>query len=90
MGIKLTDSGRRKMQKALNKKAIRIVREAQKNSPVDTGRLRSSITFEEMDNGIGVRVGTNVQYAQFQEFGTENMPAQPFLRPAFKKVLNRE
>lgn len=89
MGIKLTDSGRRKIQKALNKKAIRIVREAQKNSPVDTGRLRSSITFEEKENGIGVSVGTNVQYAKFQEFGTENMPAQPYLRPAMKKILNK-
>ena len=27
-------------------------------------------------------VGTNVQYAIYQEFGTRNMKARPFLRPA--------
>lgn len=29
-----------------------------------------------------VAVGTNIDYATYQEFGTRNMPAQPFLRPA--------
>lgn len=29
------------------------------------------------------RIATNVHYAWFVEFGTKNMPAQPFMRPAF-------
>jgi HK97 gp10 family phage protein len=29
------------------------------------------------------RIATNVHYAWFVEFGTVNMPAQPFIRPAF-------
>lgn len=33
-------------------------------------------------------VGTNVKYGVFQEFGTKNMPAQPYMRPAVKEVSN--
>ena len=29
-----------------------------------------------------VVVGSNVEYSTYQEFGTRNMPPQPFLRPA--------
>lgn len=29
-------------------------------------------------------VGSNVEYAIYQEMGTSNMPAQPFLRPAVR------
>lgn len=31
-------------------------------------------------------VGTSVEYADDQEFGTEDMPAQPYLRPAVNRV----
>lgn len=31
-------------------------------------------------------VGTNVEYAVYQEFGTSQMPAQSFLRPAAQEV----
>lgn len=37
------------------------------------------------DNGqVTVYVGSNVQYAPYQELGTEKMKARPFLRPAFE------
>ena len=36
------------------------------------------------DNQITVYVGTNVQYAPYQELGTIKMDARPFLRPAFE------
>jgi hypothetical protein len=35
-------------------------------------------------------VGTNVEYAVYVEFGTSKMAAQPYLRPAAKKVMNEE
>jgi HK97 gp10 family phage protein len=48
--------------------------------PVQTGRLRDSITSEvEGDTAI---VSANTEYALFVELGTRNMAAQPFLRPA--------
>lgn len=31
-------------------------------------------------------VGTNVEYAVYQEFGTSKMAAQPYLRPAVREV----
>lgn len=37
------------------------------------------------DNAVYV-VGTNVEYAVFQEFGTRNMSAQPYLFPAARQV----
>lgn len=36
------------------------------------------------DNQITVYVGTNVQYAPYQELGTVKTDARPFLRPAFE------
>lgn len=36
------------------------------------------------DHQTTVYVGTNVEYAPYQELGTEKMDARPFLRPAFE------
>lgn len=56
--------------------------------PVDTGRLRNSITHEIRDAGLSAVVGTNVYYAPHVEFGTRNpnYPAQPFLFQAYQEV----
>jgi len=63
---------------------IRVDRRAKRMAPVDTGRLRASITHElgRDEQGLVGRVGTNVIYAPFQEYGTSRMPAHPYLRPA--------
>lgn len=39
---------------------------------------------KDSDGEITVYVGTNVQYAPYQELGTIKMDARPFLRPAFE------
>lgn len=54
---------------------------AKKACPVDTGRLRNSITHAQMDENTEV-IGSNVEYAVFVELGTSKMKARPFLRPA--------
>ena len=68
-------------------------------APVDTGNLRNSISHATTDNGHTVVIGTNVQYAPYQELGAPNahVPAHPFLRPAienhiseYREVLKRE
>ena len=52
--------------------------------PFDTGRLSGSITTDESDIGFLVmRVGTDVFYAPYVEFGTKVMEARPYLFPAF-------
>ena len=50
--------------------------------PVDTGRLRNSITNQVDMSEQAVYIGTNVEYAPYVELGTSRMPARPFLRPA--------
>lgn len=42
---------------------------AKQGSPVDTGRLRNSMTHE-MEGDDTVAVGTNVEYGIYQELGT--------------------
>ena len=53
-------------------------------SPVKTGNLRGSISFK-VESEDEARVGTNVEYAPYVEYGTVKMAAQPYLRPALDK-----
>ena len=49
--------------------------------PVDTGRLRNSITHKQEGEDTEV-IGTEVEYAPYVEMGTQRSKAQPFLKPA--------
>lgn len=71
---------------------------AKKLCPVDTGRLRNSITHQQYDENTEV-IGTNVEYAPFVELSHHSasgklIPGKPFLRPAaeghtaeYKKII---
>lgn len=48
----------------------------------DTGRLVQSIKFDFQDGGLTGRVGTNLKYGAWLEFGTKNMEARPWLSTA--------
>lgn len=72
------------IQRALVKIGLVAEANAKIGCPVDTGRLRASIT-NTTDGSEFVTVGTNVSYAQYVEMGTSKATAQPFLRPAAKK-----
>lgn len=50
--------------------------------PVDTGRLRNSITHTVDVDEKKAYVGTNVEYAAYVEMGTSKTKAQPYLQPA--------
>ena len=70
---------------------------AKKLAPVDTGNLRNSITHEVDDGEPAAYIGTNVEYAPYQELGTIHMKAQPFLKPAvaanantYRKIIEKE
>lgn len=63
--------------------------------PVDTGRLRNSITHQ-MQGNTAVIIGTNVEYAPYVELGTRRMKAQPYIKPAveehaddYKRILQQ-
>lgn len=74
----------------IGKEAVTI---AQRNAPVGSlaqdvpGELRDSIRFVmEPAHPIAVSIGSDVPYAAYVEFGTSDMGAQPFLRPALMSV----
>lgn len=50
--------------------------------PVDTGRLRNSITHTIDGDDQTAVIGTNVEYALYVHEGTHNRPGQPFLTDA--------
>lgn len=50
--------------------------------PVDTSRLRNSITHATVKREKAVYIGTNVEYAPYVEMGTVKQKAQPYLAPA--------
>ena len=50
-----------------------------------TGKLSQSIT--RAVSKIRAVVGTNVEYAPYEEFGTRFRPPHPYLRPAFAKSI---
>lgn len=70
----------------LTRRTIKVESAAKRLCPVDTGRLRSSISHEMTADGKGLVgfVGTNVEYAIFQELGTRFQRGTPFLRPALR------
>lgn len=55
---------------------------AKADCPVDTGRLRNSITHAVETGEQAVYIGSNVEYAASVELGTSRMKARPYLRPA--------
>ena len=87
-------------------KAVKVTTEiaksdAQTNAPVDTGMLVQSLTHGtdvvyNADSVTGI-VGTSAYYAAYQEFGTVNMAAHPYMMPAlnankstFKNLAEQE
>lgn len=74
------------LEDALTKGAMVGERYAKEYAPVETGTLRRSIatdTEEKSSSAVVVRCGTNLEYASHQEYGTDKMPAHPFMRPGF-------
>ena len=70
----------------MEKACLLVEGDAKRMCPVDTGRLRASITHEIERSGDEVigRVGTNVEYGVYVEYGTSRMSAKPYLRPSLE------
>ncbi len=50
-------------------------------APVDTGRLKGSISHAVVESEKAVYIGTNVEYAPYQEFGTSRgVPGKHFIQ----------
>ena len=104
MNVQFTDNSKEVLEemqqaavRALEKCGLTAERFAKKLAPYDTGNLRNSITHEVDDGEPAVYIGTNVEYAPYQELGTINMTANPFLKPAvadhaneYRKIIENE
>lgn len=88
---KLFESSDGPIGKEILRRTIRVEGAAKRLCPVDTGRLRSSITHELAKDAQGIvgTVGTNVEYAAYVELGTSRMSAKPYLRPALGAEISR-
>lgn len=70
----------KELNKAITRAVVGVERTSRLNTPVDTGRLRSS-TYSRIRNLYG-EVGTNTQYDIFVHEGTRFMRSRPYLRRA--------
>jgi phage gpG-like protein len=73
---KIKDTTEKELLKALNKTAIQTERLARGKAPHDKGGLWNSIHAEPARvtaNNVEARVGTNLEYARAQEYGTVGM-----------------
>lgn len=67
------------------KAAYDVEAEAKTVVPVDTGNLKNSIATD-IVKPLEAVVGTGVEYAEFVEYGTSRMAAQPYMTPAAEVV----
>lgn len=68
----VTDMFGEPMLEAMRDSTLYVQRDAKRLAPVDTGRLRASITPSiRQENGILGVVGSNVKYAPYMELGTK-------------------
>lgn len=85
------------LSKAINLATLNIGRQATRNAPVDTGRLRASMLGGAFKGGsfaayhgttlstnytLRATIEPNVEYATYVHEGTKYMRARPFLRRA--------
>lgn len=68
--------------KALTMIGLKAEGNAKNACPVDTGRLRNSITNAIDTEENAVYIGTNVEYAPYVELGTSHRKPHPYLKPA--------
>lgn len=77
------------LERAIETASIIVEGDAANLAPVDTGLLRNSINHRVEKHGsevVGI-VGTAIEYAAVQEFGSSKQQKQPFLGPALR--MNR-
>lgn len=75
--------------KGINGQSAQVqVAEQSRLVPVQTGALKSTIRIEQEGDVISVVEGTSeIDYALYQEYGTENQPGTPHIRPAHAKAV---
>lgn len=93
IGADNSDEWRAKFKEALKRGLVAVGEDgasiASDNAPFDTGRLAGSITYALTDDDTAVIIGTNVEYAPYQELGTSMFKGHPYLRPMLRNNSER-
>lgn len=85
------------MQRALERIGMQAEGYAKDLCPVDTGRLRNSISYSVDVAEQTAYVGANTEYAEVVETGSRKQQAQPYIKPSvtdhiqtYKSILEDE
>ena len=73
-------------RKAAQAEAEELARRIRQKAPVDTGKLRNSVSVQTTKDGGRVTVGRGIRYAGYIEDGTATMRAQPYIEPAVQEA----
>ena len=84
----VTEDVEQAIQLALKDGALQIENIAKRNTPVNTGRLRDSITTEQIDD-MTFEIGTNVEYAEAVHEGWRGRTPKPFMKTAYAQTQNK-
>jgi len=91
MSFELNPNLGKKIKKALQEgleDASEVIQDKiKKNAPKKTGFLAKNINISNED--LKTRIGTDVEYAPYVEFGTRKMGAKPFFRPGIKESKDK-
>lgn len=75
------------VRKVVRKNGAEMARKMVTNADFDkgyqTGTTKRSINLEMENNGLTASAGATTEYAEYLEYGTRFMEAQPFVKPAF-------
>ncbi|WP_282804273.1 HK97-gp10 family putative phage morphogenesis protein [Clostridium tetani] len=74
------------IEDSLHELGVTATTNTQAVTPVDTGKLRRSITHKTDSKNLRVYVGTNVQYAINVHEGTSKQKANPFITNGIKET----
>ncbi|OGO01397.1 MAG: hypothetical protein A2Y59_06695 [Chloroflexi bacterium RBG_13_52_14] len=81
------DTIKKPMAETIKKAITFLDRSVKTSTPVDTARLRSSITSKVI--GESGSVFTNIEYAPYVEYGTKKMEARHVVEGASARVLGK-
>lgn len=75
------------VRKVVRKNGAEMARKMVTNADFDkgyqTGTTKRSINLEMENSGLTASAGATTEYAEYLEYGTRFMEAQPFVKPAF-------
>lgn len=75
-----------RVAKVIKSNGGKMQEKAKRYAPVDTGKLKNSITLQ--TSATKAEVSSTAPYAIYQEFGTRYQPGTPHIKPAYRDTVN--